>query len=128
MLPGMGQGGSPQERRLRQIFRELAEQDQATLLRFAEFLVAAPTALAPAEPLPEPVLLERPAQESVVKAIKRLTASYPMLNPDELLHRTSDLMSSHVIKGRSAPEVIDDLELMFAEHYQQVKARLESAA
>jgi hypothetical protein len=41
-----------------------------------------------------------------------------MLNKDDMLHKTSDLMSEHILKGRSAPEVIDDLELMFTEYYQ----------
>lgn len=65
-----------------------------------------------------PLAIPRPAEESVVKAIKRLTTTYPMLNPDDLLHQTSDLMSAHIIQGRSAKEVIDELETIFQFAYQ----------
>lgn len=124
MLPALGQGSStPQEKRLRSLFRELSEHDQATLLKFAEFLVSfSTTSVQTNETCPEPNLLERPATESVVKAIKRLKASYSMLSSEALLSPTSDLMAAHMIKGRPAHEVIDELEQIFAEHYQQFKA------
>ncbi|HPY40534.1 MAG TPA: hypothetical protein PLM98_08455 [Thiolinea sp.] len=124
MLPALGQGSStPQEKRLRSLFRELSDRDQATLLKFAEFLASSSTAETDInQPCPEPSLLERPPTESVVKAIKRLRASYPMLSPDSLLSPTSDLMAAHMIKGRPANEVIDDLEKVFADYYQQFKA------
>lgn len=124
MLPALGQGSStPQEKRLRNLFRELPEHDQDTLLKFAEFLASASTRLEQTnQPCPEPVLLERPATESVVKAIKRLKASYPMLSAEVLLSPTSDLMAAHLIKGRPASEIIDELEQVFAKYYQQIKA------
>lgn len=124
MLPTLGQvSGTPQEKRLRSLFRELNPQDQATLLKFAEFLATASAGfITENQDCPEPELLERPVTESVVKAIKRLKASYPMLSPDALLSPTSDLMAAHMIKGRPAPEVIDELEQVFAEHYQKFKA------
>ena len=126
MLPVINQGSSQDEKRLRSLFREMNEQDQSTLLRFAEFLVAAPTQVDNvSQEFPEPGSIERPAEESVVKAIKRLTATYPMINPDALLHRTSDLMAAHIIKGRAASDVIDELELMFSEHYLQLKTQFE---
>jgi hypothetical protein len=65
-----------------------------------------------------PLSIPRPAEESVVKAIKRLTTTYPMLSPDDLLHQTSDLMSAHIIQGRPAKEVIDELETIFRFAYQ----------
>lgn len=123
MLTNLGQGSStPQEKRLRSLFRELSSHDQATLLKFAEFLISAAPMPKVDQTCPEPELLERPATESVVKAIKRLKASYAMLSPDALLSPTSDLMAAHMIKGRPAAEVIDELEQIFAEHYQQFKA------
>ncbi|SKA78657.1 hypothetical protein SAMN02745130_01907 [Thiothrix eikelboomii] len=124
MLPALGQGSStPQEKRLRSLFRELAAQDQASLLKFAEFLASSATVVVQTpETCPEPVLLARPTTESVVKAIKRLKASYPMLSADKLLSPTSDLMAAHLIKGRPANEIIDELEQVFVEHYQQFKA------
>ncbi len=127
MLPIMKQNGTAGEKKLRELFRKLGEHEQDMLLRFAEFLSTSPaSAVAPVrEVLPEPEGIERPAQESVIKAIKRLSATYPMLNRDHLLHETSDLMSSHVLKGLPAAEVIDELESMFARHYQLLKTQFE---
>lgn len=124
MLPALGQGSSdPQEKRLRQLFRELAAHDQTTLLKFAEFLASASVESNPIpSQCPEPDLTERPASESVIKAIKRLKASYSMLSADALLQPTSDLVAAHMIKGRPANEVIDELEQVFAAQYLQFKA------
>ncbi len=45
MLPGMPQqSGSAEEKRLRKLYRDMNPQDQATLMRFAEFLAGSPTA------------------------------------------------------------------------------------
>ena len=69
----------------------------------------------------EPVNLPRPENESVVAAIRRLSKSYRMLDKSDMLHETSDLMSSHVLKGRPAEEVIDELEVLFLRHYEKKK-------
>ncbi|HRJ52945.1 MAG TPA: hypothetical protein PLE99_09260 [Candidatus Thiothrix moscowensis] len=127
MLPGLPpQSGSAEEKRLRKLYRELNPQDQASLLRFAEFLAASSSN--PVEPMtvfPEPEAIERPQQESVVKAIKRLTATYPMIERDRLLNETSSLMTAHVIHGKTASAVIDELEAMFERHYLELKANFE---
>ncbi len=67
----------------------------------------------------EPQVEPAPEGESVIAAIKRLSKSYSMLNKGDMLHETSDLMSAHVLKGRPAEEVIDELEIMFLRHYQK---------
>jgi len=107
--------GSPDQRRLLRAFRALGGRDRETLLAFAEFLCnraatdgAEPNA-APAEPVPEP----RPAGETVIAAIKRLRRVYPMLDGGKMLHETSALMAAHVLQGRDAAEVIDELETLF---------------
>lgn len=127
MLPGMPQSsGSAEEKHLRKLYRGMTPQDQASLLRFAEFLAASPTANAePMTEFPVPEAIPRPEQESVVKAIKRLTATYHMIERDRLLNETSSLMTAHVIHGKSAPAVIDELEAMFERHYLQLKADFE---
>ena len=61
----------------------------------------------------------------MVKAIKRLTATYHMIDRDRLLNETSSLMTAHVIHGRKAAEVIDELEVLFQRHYQELKADFE---
>jgi hypothetical protein len=125
MLPMLNSSGGSDEKRLRELFQQLNERDRETLLRFADFLAASAAAENPMTEFPDPELIERPEQENVVKAIKRLTATYPMINKDKLLHQTSDLMASHLINGRSAAEVIDDLEQLFASQYQLLKNEFE---
>lgn len=109
------------------LFRELPAADQASLLAFAEFLRsragAAPIArpVPQPEPVPEPETIPRPEQESVVKAVKRLSRTYPMLDKSRMLTDTSELVMQHVVQGRDAVEVIDELELVFQRHYQRLK-------
>lgn len=103
------------EKQLLHWFRELPEGDRATVLAFAEFLHAK----APRESVPDqPLDLPRPAEESVIAAIKRLSKTYPMLAKDAMLNQTSSLMSQHVLGGRSAREIIDELETLFRETYE----------
>ena len=56
----------------------------------------------------------------MVVAIKRLRATYPMLDPAKLLNETHDLMTQHVMQGRKAAEVIDELEVLFRRYYEQL--------
>jgi hypothetical protein len=111
------------EKKLLRLFGELSAEQQDTVLAFVEFLSVRNPAPAVAVPqFPQPI--PRPAEESVVKAIKRLRETYPMLNPDKLLHETSGLMMKHVMNGKPAAEVIDELEALFAGHYQSFKSSL----
>lgn len=110
---------TPEEKALLERFRRLPAAERRSLLDFAEFLAgrAAPAAAVPAEPLAIP----RPGEETVVRAIKRLRATYPMLDPRKLLHETSHCMTQHVVQGRPAVEVIDELERVFSRHYAKLK-------
>lgn len=116
---------SADERRLLKRLRALDPAERETLLAFADFLVARaePSSCAPSVPR-EPRPAPRPEQESVVGAIKRLSQSYDMLERNILLHETSALMSSHVLQGRPAGDVIDELEALFARHYHDYRARI----
>jgi hypothetical protein len=119
----------PEQRRLLSLFDALDGQGRETLLAFAEFLKSRESpavssesdGLTPLQPKP----IERPAKESVVKAIKRLSATYFMLERDQLLDQTSSLMMSHVLQGREAVSVIDELEVIFSEHYARYLQRYE---
>ena len=110
------------EKKLLRHFAKLNENQQQTLLQFAEFLVekADDTFRDKPEEIPKPVLKERPAEETVVGAIKRLTASYPMLEKDKLFNETSVLMTKHVMQGHEAHLVIDELEVLFQRHYDEL--------
>lgn len=110
-------------KRLLDLFGKLDGEQQQTLIEFAEFLAArAPlgddaTPSAPAEPLP----IARPATETVVMAIKRLTQTYPMLDRRKLFTDTSRYMAQHALEGRPAAEVIDELEVVFSRHYETMR-------
>ena len=107
------------EKRLLEIFRALPDESRGNLLAFAEFLAArdGTPMMTASEALPRDI--PRPAEESVVKALQRLRDTYPMLNPDKLLHESAGHMQRHLLQGRPAAEVIDDLEAMFARHYEE---------
>ncbi len=108
------------QRRLLKLFGRLGESDRATLIAFAEFLAGrkdvAPSQLSDRRAVPDPI--PRPAEESVVAAIKRLSQSYFMLDREAMLSETSALMGAHVMQGRPAADVIDELEELFASHYR----------
>src|SRR5512141_2967294 len=89
------------ERQLLSHFGRLPSVERATLLAFAEFLAARAAVEAP---LAELQPIPRPATESVIAAVKRLSATYPMINKDKLLHQTSGLVSEHLMQGRPAVE------------------------
>lgn len=111
----MGEG-----KKLLELFGKLAPEQQETLMAFAEFLVTREergSAAAPAQPLP----IERPAEETVVMAIKRLVRTYPMLDRRKLLGETSRFIAEHALEGRAAAEVIDELEVAFAKHYREMQ-------
>ena len=117
----------PAEKKLLKLYSGLTPEQQVTLLQFAEFLLEKGSVdYSVAEPIPEPDIIERPSEETVVAAIKRLTASYPMLDRDKLFHETSSLMTRHVMQGEDATLIIDELEVLFQKKYQQLIDETES--
>ena len=116
---------SAEQRELARLFNQLDAAGRQSLLDFARFLAQRPPPEPALEEAPQPLQpqhIPRPAEESVVAAIRRLAQTYPMLNKDELLHQSSNLMSGHVLHGRSAVEVIDELEALFADAYGRYAA------
>ena len=111
-------------KKLLDLFGKLSEQDQKTLVDLAEFLVAR-RGDQETKTIPEPDMIPRPKEESVVKAIKRLSTTYFMLDKSEVLNETSSLMAQHIMQGRSASEVIDELEVIFKTHYQRLREDAE---
>jgi hypothetical protein len=134
-----------QEQSLLDIYRKLSDHDAHSLLRFAEFLagyeattanivdlqksesakndVATPEANeATNNEIPQPEKIERPEQERVVDALKRLSATYPMLDKKILLDKASELVAQHVMFGKPANVVIDEIETMFADAYDKFVA------
>lgn len=97
---------------------QLDDSSREQLTAFAEFLVARQGY--DARPVPAPALEPRPEAESVVAALKRLSRGYHMIDRSKMLPETSALMTQHVMDGRAAHEVIDELEVLFERHYQRL--------
>ncbi|SCZ54738.1 Crp/Fnr family transcriptional regulator [Thiohalomonas denitrificans] len=104
------------EKNLLECFRRLPDAERDTLVAFAEFLVER-AGSEPVDKQPKPI--PRPEQESVIGAIKRLSETYHMLDRSKMLHETSALMAQHVMQGRAASQVIDELEVVFRRHYEK---------
>lgn len=107
------------EKQLLDCFRALSNAQRDGLLDYAQYLRERHNAEPdpkPEEPLPIP----RPQQESVVAAMQRLSATYPMIDTGTLLNEASSLMAQHLVQGREAGEVIDQLEALFAERFSAV--------
>lgn len=110
---------NPRERKLLNRFRDLPETEAEMLLAFAEFLATRGDAV-PAE-LAKPADVPRPESESVVGALKRLSATYFMLDKAKMLNDTSTVMAQHIMQGRDKVEVIDELEVIFRRHYETLQ-------
>jgi hypothetical protein len=105
------------EKQLLQLFRALPEASRKSLLDYAEFLGTREGG-STNEPVSQiPLDIPRPEKESVIRAVKRLMLTYPMLDRDKLLHETTALVTRHVVHRDPAPGVIDELELVFKRHY-----------
>jgi len=89
-----------------------------SLLDFARYLSARRETRYPEVPLPshEP----RPEAETVVGAIRRLSRVYNMVDRRQVLTETTLLLTRHVVDGRAADEVIDELERLFETHYRKL--------
>jgi len=131
-----------QEQSLLDIYRQLSEHDAHSLVRFAEFLAGyevtaanivdheasalsttTETATVPTtDAIPQPEAIARPEQEKVVDALKRLSATYPMLDKKMLLDKASELVAQHVMFGKPAKIVIDEIEEMFSKAYDNFVA------
>ena len=106
------------EKKLLEFYHRLPVEQSETLLAYAEFMAER---FGQVEEIPAALQdIPRPDKESVIAAIKRLSATYPMLNKDKIFNDTSSLMSQHILQGREAMDVIDELEALFREEYNDV--------
>ncbi len=129
MFPGMPVQANKQERKLVKLYKSLNNQDKKSLLSFAAFLQSQQLDSVEndghldekSDTITEPLDIPRPDNESVVKAIKRLSATYPMVDKENILHPISGLMTSHIMQGRKANDVIDELETLFLKEYKNLK-------
>lgn len=103
--------------RLAALHARLDERARAMLLEFAEFLAARAEA-----PGAVRVVTLRPTHETVLHAVRRLNRSYPMLDRAKLMRPVGDLLSQHLVDGRDAVEVIDELEAFYAAAFAEFAA------
>ena len=87
------------DQRLADLFRKLPEPQREQLYDFADFLLARHGADPVAQ---EPLDIPRPREESVVKAMQRLRATFPMVDTAVLRNEATELMGKHIMEGRTA--------------------------
>jgi len=120
-------------------YQDLSKQDQHSLLRYAEFLATGATSsqsesgefvdnsasntvvslASTLKPIPKPEKIAAPKDEKVVQALKRMSATYPMLEKSSLLNKASELVAQHIMFAKPAVVVIKDIEAMFAMAYDK---------
>jgi hypothetical protein len=108
---------------LLELYNALGEDQQRSLLDYAEFLQS--KAETQHRQISEPIAIPRPENETVVGAIKRLKQSYPMVDSMEVFAVASNLMTDHMVKGRDADEVISEIEALFEDSYQKILREFE---
>jgi len=107
------------DKKLLKIYNQLTESAQSSLMDYADFLLDKYPNVQEAQT--EPNFIPRPEKESVIAAIKRLSATYPMLKDSSLFNQTSTLMTQHIMQGREASIVIDEIEVIFQTQYAEYK-------
>ena len=110
-------------RALLDLFNALDSEAQQSLFDFAEFLQSRSGIARPE--IVDPVNIPRPDNETVVGAIKRLKQSYPMIDSMEVFAVASNLMTDHMVKGRDAEEVINEIEALFEDTYQKILREID---
>lgn len=108
-------------KQLQTFMSQLSDVHQQSVVDFADFLVDQYRLEAVTSTDLEPEDIERPSEETVVGAIKRLKQTYYMLDTDVLLNQTSALMGQHLLQGRDATSVIDDLQALFHIQYEEYR-------
>jgi hypothetical protein len=106
---------------LQKLLPQLQADDLNHVLAFAQYLHDKTAQQPMIHPLQTPQDIQRPKQESVIGAVKRLAQTYPMLDKSKMLNHTSLLVTQHLTLGRERVVVIDELELIFAQHYAHYK-------
>ena len=107
--------------RLDSLMKQLSATHQQSVIDFTRFLVEQYRLESVSDEIPEPRSVKRPADETVVGAIKRLKKTYYMLNTDDLLNKASALMGQHILQGRESESVIDDLQHLFESSYENYR-------
>ncbi len=111
------------EKELLALWRAMDAAGRERLLDYARYLRSRHPAPEPMAQTPQ--VAPAPPGETVVAAIKRLRAGYPMLDRARLLDETAALVAQHTLQGRDRAEVIAELEAVFARHFQRWREERE---
>lgn len=98
---------------------QLGDEHRRAVVDYATFLVQQYNIENPVEAGLKPKAIGRPDNETVIAAIKRLKKTYYMLESESLLDETSSLMGQHVLRGREASVVINELQSLFEAKYEK---------
>lgn len=107
--------------RLDSLMKQLSATHQQSVIDFASYLVEQYPLESVNDEILEPQPVQRPADETVVGAIKRLKKTYYMLDTDGLLNKASALMGQHMLQGRESESVINDLQHLFESSYEDYR-------
>lgn len=110
-------------REVKSLMSQLDPEHQQSVVDYATFLVQQYNIKTPVKGDLQPENLTRPEQETVITAIKRLKKTYYMLDTDLLLDETSSLMGQHILRGREAIAVINELQSLFQAKYEEYLGR-----
>ncbi len=103
------------------LLKGMSEQQQLSLIDYAEYLLNKSKPETDLQLVEKhlPLDIPRPENEKVVAAIKRLRTNYFMLDTDDIFNEASSLMTQHILHGRDASDVIDEIEELFKNHYDK---------
>jgi len=105
-------------KKLIELYEVLNDERQNSLFDFASYLYSLGDLVN--QEIAEPENIPRPQKETVVGAIKRLKATYHMIESMSVFSDASALMTEHMVKGRDSVEVIDEMEKLFDRAYQDL--------
>ena len=101
-----------------ELYESMDDERKRSLCDFADFLYAQADPISKEVPVPDDV--PRPETETVVGAVKRLKATYHMVESMSVFSAASVLMTDHMVKGRDIVEVIDEMEALFDKSYKEL--------
>ncbi len=103
---------------LTDLYEAMDDQRKQSLSDFADFLYAQADPIS--KEVPQPENISRPETETVVGAIKRLKLTYPMIGSMKVFSAASSLMTEHMVNGRNVIEIIDEMEVLFVNAYDEM--------
>ena len=101
------------------LMSSLGINHQQAIVDYATFMVQQYKIQTPLEAGLKPKAIARHEQETVIGAINRLKKTYYMIDSYTLLDETSSLMGQHILRGREASAVINELQSIFQVKYEK---------